>query len=1525
MSLDTLRDAASRAKKNEIAVVELSRKRKLRELYAVTATLLRVTGLAAPKWSTINLDAASPSFDVQEAFFLDANDLSKGRYFHDSSLPVPKYDATPCTLEVTPHSVFEPSPSSNAPPSVTGRKPAGINAHVEEPRDVSSEVVSGLIDGSPASDNDATNRERKSASPIVEVAIVDQAKQDETPFIEDPPAHSPEIDLKKVAPMTSDDVAAIPCPIIRTSDSDETDKRPQTVHLPRKEEQEKRLREVERSQEAAAVQTRRKEDMVLSIARNGATLGEVPSSPSSTVGANSANTPMPAAHSPDTSPDDESFPPNTAQLQAQLPKNPFTSPEEQADKEEHEGLLKSQMRIAREDARFVEPATPDEQLLAEEREAVRQARDSKQVPELAPDHESAGESRQEESLTHEASNVVQQTLDAVQEDLTASTATSSTENPPTEAAEKASIATLKPLTSEVASPDGDTINVLPRRPPLAPGVMSKAEAAKSQDSLLTKATAKSTRLPQSPPQERMTTRVSSGALRHKSVSEILGETPRPLTPRAESLAEGKSLSSPTLGTPATGPFAAPLPLSGNRLRTLDNQAIEISRLSVANLTEDDNATPLHPFRGEYAALRGASQDGGKDYLHTLFAWQAHQPPRSTALPDILSTAAKTLTTANHFASLRETQDYKILRRIYQLQNANKWSLRQMERSPEPPGSKTHQDFLLAEMKWMRTDFREEKKWKTAVARSMAEACAKWVAADDGERESLQVRTGQKPRDADVSSIVPIEEDATPGLDPSGSNDSESDSLSDEVELVLDPTQLTAPAALFSPNFSGLTVVCPKTPASEKLLAELPLYTPFGALEHPTAQQSQSVPPPIVPVSKFTSGKLMAKGLGPPRKRSRYDYEDDTDEEVSDYSSGAPAIRRRLADPDNAPEQTNVALFIPENQHIRDRLYAQHAFRPPSEFQMPSVAFFENRHPSQWEAEEDTKLRRLVREYSFNWSLIADSLAVDSRFTSGAERRTPWECFERWVCLEGLPTEMSKTQYFRTYNSRLEAAQQRQTTQYNAQQQQQQQQGQTPGQISTPRRRQPVRVEKRRNTRFLALIDSLKKLARRRESQAHKQAEAAKAAALRKQHEAVQPKQNMHTPAEFSRMRHDRDVKIAERQEQYRLNVLAQQRAAALQQRSGQPPNAQQVLPNGVAPNSRGGSTGTAISANANQPNGHLQPGQHNGQSRPHAPQHGVPNHMQGSMLPPQMGMQGVPQAQMQANMQGQQRMPNHSSPQDPRMVMEANRQAQQRGLQMPNAGQQFQVSNGQHLSPGAQHASGNMPNPALLAAMASNSNNGASGSANMSSSMSGHNMSSPRMPPPPSMSQQNGTHVQPQPLSSGHIPTINQLHHQIAASNPHMSPDQVKRATTEQMRTQLSQQTQQRQQALNAATGMMNGSTHQNQNPYQSNGINGMPPNGVNGTNGRPGSATSGSGSPHQAYRAALHSRLLAQSQAGGGVGAGTGSPTVVNNISPALAHVALARPASGSGTPRSNTAGSNGNGMISPGQRLGQGSPRIG
>eukprot|EP00960_Hanusia_phi_P072415 767779-Hanusia_phi.AAC.8 len=47
--------------------------------------------------------------------------------------------------------------------------------------------------------------------------------------------------------------------------------------------------------------------------------------------------------------------------------------------------------------------------------------------------------------------------------------------------------------------------------------------------------------------------------------------------------------------------------------------------------------------------------------------------------------------------------------------------------PEPPRRKVHHDYLLEEMTWLATDFRQERKWKMAVAKKVAYACVKFHA------------------------------------------------------------------------------------------------------------------------------------------------------------------------------------------------------------------------------------------------------------------------------------------------------------------------------------------------------------------------------------------------------------------------------------------------------------------------------------------------------------------------------------------------------------------------------------------------------------------------------------------------------------------------------------------------------------------------------------------------------------------------------------------------------------------------------
>jgi len=51
--------------------------------------------------------------------------------------------------------------------------------------------------------------------------------------------------------------------------------------------------------------------------------------------------------------------------------------------------------------------------------------------------------------------------------------------------------------------------------------------------------------------------------------------------------------------------------------------------------------------------------------------------------------------------------------------------KQKTKWPEPPRRKVHHDYLLEEMTWLATDFRQERKWKMAVAKKVAYAVVKW--------------------------------------------------------------------------------------------------------------------------------------------------------------------------------------------------------------------------------------------------------------------------------------------------------------------------------------------------------------------------------------------------------------------------------------------------------------------------------------------------------------------------------------------------------------------------------------------------------------------------------------------------------------------------------------------------------------------------------------------------------------------------------------------------------------------------------
>ncbi|KAL1858482.1 RNA polymerase II transcription elongation factor SpEAF [Paecilomyces lecythidis] len=1388
-----LRDELLRSKNDEIARCLLSRKRKLSELYFATVGFTGATG-AAP---------ADALYQQKEQAFLDANDLSKGRYFSEQTLPpFPDY-ATVAT-----RSEQEDSEQATTNPTV----PTGlISQDAVEPA-VSPAVNSGLSDTAETrqhaiegADQTIEGQDRIVAGDkqLLGVAIPGTAStvsqnREEKPSTGSQPVSSAAPGLLNAAvpetPSSTDDQGATATVVSPTG--------PQLA--PGKGAV---------SKAPVVPISQRKHDKRPSLALGpGSHLPEHPLSPASSVGPYSNNTSHQTALSPDTSPGEEAAETVAATVKSSkgvaLP-----SPKPDTSSQPPPTLV---------------PSTPDEQLKLEEAQSLLQQKT------VAPDSAIGDNSG---TGDHPSSNEV------IQESVVSLPIADAVSREPQVAPEET---TISPLSSEHRK--ADAVSATPmetadsgQQPSEGTSTVSPTE--KPTQVVSTPLSTKKSQLGTSttPQLERMTTRVSSGAIRHKSVSEILGETPKTQSSQADSTRSTSAIDSlsPVSDKDAPG--------SAARSRLKDRKAREKERSKLSTVVFPKQQTEKNDAMDLVRQSAGdliASFNEEKDYLFTLFQNKAYSPPRSISLSTLLASAHKTLSTSNHVLDYQEQMDCRTLRRIYSLQNANRWPLRQLKRSLEPTRAATHWDILLDHMKWMRTDFREERKWKIAAAKSCADWCAEYVNSDPAHKAVLRIRAKVPPRTAKEAGIetqsveaAPKEEPIdssvlshpTPELIPSTEDDSLSEGFNDEPRHDLHDT--VAPAAIFSLGSDEFTFSMDMTPAAEKILDELPIYSPV-AVAPDTKLPMFKAPPDavwktdITPVSKYAMGKIEFRNDEPVRKRSRYDY--------SQYAHG---IDNEVVD--IPPEQTNVALFRPENKHIRDRIHPGYSFRPPTEHPMPSLGFFESRQSSQWTYSEDDELRRLVKEYSYNWSLISSCLTPPSLYTSGAERRTPWECFERWIGLEGLPAEMSKTQYFRAYQQRLETAQRTVLAQQQAaqQQQQQQQQGNNSQPQAPVRRRttQPVRVDRRRASKHLALLDAMRKLAKKRETMLQKQQHATHLASLRKANEANQPKPPISSPADFSKLKYEREMKLQERQEQYRQQMIAQQRANLAAQRAGQLPNQQPMMngaagrtPNAVPPN------GASPSLPGSVPNGMsngVPPGVGVNQARPH-PIQGIPNGapINGPMPPNAMTMKMMPQGGMQQQMAARPGIPMQASPDNARVIREANRlQEQQRILQSRQ--QQQQLHNQQQYGQQGSHApnvnmtnlNGSPNNPAMLAAL--QATGGMQSPPFHNGTGQGVSTVSPRM-------------GQPNPLSSGVVPTISSIQSQIQRSNPNMPADQVNKLATDRLHQY--QQQRMSQVAMNAAAGNMGAVQSNFQVPHDGNFQGTSQPGIPNGTPGMQNAQTQG-------------------------------------------------------------------------------------
>ncbi|KAF9510866.1 hypothetical protein BS47DRAFT_1487193 [Hydnum rufescens UP504] len=121
----------------------------------------------------------------------------------------------------------------------------------------------------------------------------------------------------------------------------------------------------------------------------------------------------------------------------------------------------------------------------------------------------------------------------------------------------------------------------------------------------------------------------------------------------------------------------------------------------------------------------------------LTRWEAMMLVNPTSR--LAKKVGKCLTTSEWQVMFNEVRYVKAMRRINELKAQGIWSFRQPKKQKGPILYKSHQDYLLEEMKWMQTDFREERKWKIAVAMELAYSALEWHRADGEQRRELTVR------------------------------------------------------------------------------------------------------------------------------------------------------------------------------------------------------------------------------------------------------------------------------------------------------------------------------------------------------------------------------------------------------------------------------------------------------------------------------------------------------------------------------------------------------------------------------------------------------------------------------------------------------------------------------------------------------------------------------------------------------------------------------------------------------------------
>ena len=420
-----------------------------------------------------------------------------------------------------------------------------------------------------------------------------------------------------------------------------------------------------------------------------------------------------------------------------------------------------------------------------------------------------------------------------------------------------------------------------------------------------------------------------------------------------------------------------------------------------------------------------SKKAKNDKLYQLQAWRININARP--LSTVMNTAPIAVMTKDWQLLRDEIRQLHVLRRIDELKDQNLWSFRQMK-PHHPLHPKTHRDYLIAEMKWMYTDFHQERKWKRAAAYTMARwvlewhcaedkslvciapkptrhltakereiATQKWLSGDNDlpsaeSTEDVEFKEPFKPASLlqnGKSAELESGEDASGSTVPSEANNApemavDNQIASEPVNLHSEESSKKSQYEESSNSYKHVTMNLEAHVYSvgdkdspESVLHSFPTYLPPKYDDAPRAAGLE-----IIPVSKFNWRKTV----------------------VADVSSWDPWGRPKKFTPSqesvkwlplssryDSVQQTGLFSAMKDKAATSTEESTKPIIEPLSE-KPTSIT------PSSWSPDEDEAIWCLSKQYGSNWSLIASCLM--NMNIGVAKERTDWECYTRFLELKG---------------------------------------------------------------------------------------------------------------------------------------------------------------------------------------------------------------------------------------------------------------------------------------------------------------------------------------------------------------------------------------------------------------------------------------------------------------------------------------------------------------------------------------------